>query len=124
MKKILILEDHKFYIKEIIDELQDQGYTIDHATRYQQAEELIQKNTYDFAILDVILQNGKTGLHFAEKYSSKINKITFLTGCVDDVTLDAITRTPHASMMKGPTIWDTLEEFLAGGVPKIAFTTV
>ena len=74
---------------------------------------------WDFGLIDIILQNGKTGLLFTEKYSHRIKKIMYVTGCVDEPTIDAMNNSPHASASKAVVIWETLERFLHGETPKI-----
>jgi DNA-binding response OmpR family regulator len=75
-KSIFFLEDHAFYANAIIPRLKKQGYNIIHCLTYKDAEDAMAKSgAYDFAILDVVLTNGKTGIHFAEKYGKRFKKI-------------------------------------------------
>jgi len=90
--KILYLEDHAFFGDSVRDILLTDfpEHKIDYATSYSNAESLMRDNNYDISILDVILQNGKTGIHFAEKYSHTLGNILFVTGCKDELTLKAL----------------------------------
>jgi DNA-binding response OmpR family regulator len=119
MKKILLCDDHTFYCQDIIEYLREINYEVHYVPTYKQADALLQTNSYDFSLLDIILQNGKTGFNLAEKYENKLGKIMFITGCVDRSTLEILQNSKHASASKGIVIWETLNIFLAGGTPKI-----
>lgn len=90
--KILYLEDHAFFGDSVIDILLTDfpEHSIDYATSYASAEILMRNNKYDISILDVVLQNGKTGIHFAENYTVALGKVLFITGCKDELTLKAL----------------------------------
>ena len=90
--KILYLEDHAFFGDSIRDILKEDfpQHEIYYATNYANAEAMMRDNKYDISILDVVLQNGKTGIHFAEKYTKFLGKILFVTGCKDEPTIKAL----------------------------------
>ena len=90
--KILYLEDHVFYGDEMYKTLHKElsNHTVDYATNYAQAESFMIEKSYDISLLDVILQNGRTGIHFAEQYQQKLGRILFITGCKDEPTLEAL----------------------------------
>jgi len=117
--KILIVDDHTFFVKEILEELHENRHDVHYAKNYYEAERMINENTkFDISLLDVILQNGKTGIHLAEKYGEKLGRIMFVTGCIDDTTMTAI-GTKYASASKIRSIWGPLKEFMNGGRPSI-----
>jgi CheY-like chemotaxis protein len=88
--KILICDDHQFYIKEIIEQLKEDGHDVHYAKNYYEAEQIINSSIpFDVSFLDIILQNGRTGIHLAEKYSSNLGRIMFVTGCTDETTIKA-----------------------------------
>jgi DNA-binding response OmpR family regulator len=112
-QKIFILEDHAFYANVLIPKLRKQGYVVSHYLTYKSAEEAVSNGeTFDFAILDVVLTNGKTGIHFAEKYGNKFNKILFVTGCRDIQTIETLINKKWNSVSKQYEIWDDLKDFL------------
>lgn len=116
--KILIVDDHTFYVKELQEKLKEDGYEVLYAKNYIEAESLIMNNTFDASFLDIILQNGKTGIHLAEKYGKKLGRIMFVTGCTDETTIRTISN-KYASASKMTSIWVPLATFLNGGKPSI-----
>lgn len=110
--KILYLEDHEFFASEIIEYInEDTPHDIYYAKTYQEAEKLLEEHkNFDASILDVILQNGKTGLLLAETYETKLGDIMFVTGCTDNITLNAISK--YEYIAKIDIIWDKLNKFL------------
>jgi DNA-binding NtrC family response regulator len=112
-QKIFILEDHMFYANVLIPKLRKQGYIVSHYPTYKSAEEAVSNGeTFDFGILDVVLTNGKTGIHFAEKYGSKFKKILFVTGCRDIQTIETLLSKNWNSVSKQYEIWGDLKDFL------------
>jgi DNA-binding response OmpR family regulator len=112
MKKVLFLDDHAFWSGEIIEYLRDdKGLEVHAAQSYSEAEALLKKEGhFDMSILDVILQNGKTGLLLAENYKSQLGRIIFITGCNDQSTKIALENYEHVHKLDN--IWDTLENFI------------
>lgn len=110
--KILYLEDHAFFGDSIIAILKKDfpQHTYDYATSYIQAVEMMKNNKYDVSILDVILQNGKTGIHFAENYTKDLGHILFVTGCKDDLTLKALEKYNHVA--KDITVLSDIKSFI------------
>jgi response regulator RpfG family c-di-GMP phosphodiesterase len=112
-KKIFYLEDHAFYANVIIPKLRKQGYEVVHCLNYKSAEEAVANGEkFDFALLDVVLTNGKTGIHFAEKHGDKFGKMLFITGCRDIQTLETLLNKDWNSVSKQYEIWDDLKDFL------------
>lgn len=112
MKKILFLDDHSFWSQEIVEYLKEEkGLDVHYAQSYNEAQAIMKKDkSFDMAILDVILQNGKTGIHFAEEHKEKLGDIIFITGCNDEFTLNALKSYKHASKLDN--VWPTLDKFI------------
>jgi len=113
MKKVLFLDDHAFWSDEIIEYLRDdKGLEVHYAQSYNDACKLVEKEKhFDMSILDVILQNGKTGILFAETFKKdKLGNIIFITGCNDQTTTAALGKYQHAHKMDN--IWETLDNFI------------
>lgn len=107
--KVLYLEDHEFFSVDIIEYVQECGHDVYYAKTYAEAEKLIQDHkNFDAAIVDVILQNGKTGIHFVSKHEGSLGEVMFLTGCVDQATLDKLSKWRVAS--KRDIIWEKLDD--------------
>ena len=118
--KILLLEDHAFYGDEIYEALCDAGHEVFYARNYKQGVEGVSKTKFDCSVLDIILQNGNTGLSFAKDFEDRLGRVFFVTGCEDSATLEAITNNPkYASATKGYNVYRSLKEFLDGGTPTI-----
>ena len=119
--KILILDDHSFYANEINEYLTEMGYKVFFAKNYHDGELITRKyGPFDISLLDVILQNGKTGIGFANINEDKLGRIMFITGCNDKTTVEAITNnTRYASASKQNNIWKPLKAFLNGATPKM-----
>jgi len=112
-QSIFLLEDHAFYANVIIPKLRKQGYLVTHCLNYKCAEEVMSSGQkFDFALLDVVLTNGKTGIHFAEKYGNRFNKILFVTGCRDIQTIETLLNKNWNSVSKQYEIWSDLRDFL------------
>jgi DNA-binding response OmpR family regulator len=115
--KILLLEDHTFFAKEIMDYIKmfiDQGnFTLHYASTYKEAEYLIGANqTFDYAILDVQLQNGRNGIEFADKNKNNIGKIMFITGCIEPEVLFTLEAKKYQYISKQSLLWVPLKKFL------------
>jgi DNA-binding NarL/FixJ family response regulator len=109
---ILYLEDHNFFgdsINQILKEDYPE-HNIFYATTYAQAEEFMRKHSFKISILDVVLQNGKTGIHFVEKYSSSLGGILFVTGCKDESTLKALEKYNHIE--KNIEVLNNIKQFI------------
>lgn len=116
--KVFYLEDHEFYAEDVIALLQKEGHDVVYASSYKECLDILENETFDCAILDVILQNGKTGLQLAEDYGDKLGRIMFLTGCVDKATIDTVvSRYPSANKLFNSV--GKIREFLKGGKPTI-----
>lgn len=109
--KVFYLEDHVFFSEDILEYLKELDHEVFYAKTYNEAVQLIEEHkNFDVSLIDVILQNGKTGIHFVTKYEGSLGKIMFLTGCVDQPTLDKLSKWEVAN--KRDTIWDKLDKLL------------
>ena len=88
--KVLLLEDHMFCAEMMCDLFKDRKIEIIHASNYNAGIKAWEKEEFDFAILDILLQNGRTGLEFYHQIMKESIPIFFLTGCIDDITLDQV----------------------------------
>lgn len=118
-KRVLLVEDHSFFSNEVKEFLEEECDTsVSTATSFLEAVKIIKKSRpFDFSFLDILLQNGKTGVDLVEKYKEKLGRVMFITGCIDETVLNKIKE--HASVSKMTEIWPKLEEFISGGKPKI-----
>lgn len=116
---VLLVEDHSYFASEIRDYLEsDCGYSVVYATDFADACRAIKRYApFKFSFLDILLQNGKTGVDLVERYKSELGRVMFITGCVDETILNKIAE--YASASKLQEIWPLLEEFLEGGMPRI-----
>jgi DNA-binding NtrC family response regulator len=82
---ILVVEDDKFAMENILLSLEPEGYIVDTAVSAYQAEKLIEKSVYDILITDVKLP-GIDGITFAEKCKTKFPniKVIVITGFADE----------------------------------------
>lgn len=112
MKKVLFLDDHAFWCGEIIEYLRDdKGLEVHYAQSYNEAVALMKREKhFDMSILDVILQNGKTGLLFAEQFKEHLGNIIFITGCNDQTTKTALESYNHVHKLDN--IWEALDAFI------------
>jgi CheY-like chemotaxis protein len=112
MKKVLFLDDHTFWSVEIIEYLRDdKGLEVHYAQSYNEAVAIMKKEkSFDMSILDVILQNGKTGLLFAETFKENLGNIIFITGCNDQTTNTALESYNHVHKLDN--VWEALDAFI------------
>jgi DNA-binding NarL/FixJ family response regulator len=112
--KILILEDHTFFASDLLEYFDEEtDYEIVYVRSYKEAVKALEKHKkFDYSILDVILQNGKTGLDIAYSYKNNTGKVMFLTGCCDASTLSTLQDFIVVSKLE--VIWPKLEAFFRG----------
>lgn len=118
-EKVLLVEDHAFFAGEVAEYLdEERNFNVVTAKTFEDAVRQIKKNgPFAYSFLDILLQNGKTGVDLAETYKKELGRIMFVTGCVDETILSKISQ--YASASKLSEIWQKLEDFLEGGKPKI-----
>ncbi|MDI9216335.1 response regulator transcription factor, partial [Clostridium tertium] len=73
MSKILVAEDEKQISKVMKLYLEKEGYEVTLANDGKVAEDLIENNTYDLVILDIMMPN-KDGWYLLKKVKSLNNK--------------------------------------------------
>ena len=104
--RILYLEDHLFFARGILEYLErDLHADITYVKSWKEVKAVLDSGeSFDFSLLDVLLQNGKTGVHVAEasEWKKQLGNILFITGCTDDITLQAIKNFCSVSKMKSP----------------------
>ncbi|MCS7317589.1 MAG: hypothetical protein NZZ41_04660 [Candidatus Dojkabacteria bacterium] len=91
--RFLILDDHEFYCRDLIEYITLAKQEVYFAKNFREGVEIMEKNpslVFDVSFIDIILNNGKTGLHFISRYESRLGKIIILTGCIDDNTLETV----------------------------------
>jgi DNA-binding NarL/FixJ family response regulator len=120
--KLLLLEDHNFFASELVEYFSEETkFELVYAKSYKEAVAAIETHGYfDYSILDVILQNGKTGIDVAKTYAPKLGKIMFLTGCTDQATLGALR--DYIVVSKLEVIWPKLELFFSDKLKPLAAT--
>lgn len=109
---ILYLEDHAFFGDSVYEILNEdcKEHHIDYATGYDQAEALMATKKYDISLLDVILKNGKTGIHFVEKFKPNLGNILFVTGCKDEPTIKTLEKYNYTN--KDIKVLQVIKEFI------------
>ena len=116
--KIFYLEDHGFYAVDIIKFLKMKGHEVVWCDNYYDSINILEENKFDCSILDIILQNGKTGLQLASEHKQNLGRVMFLTGCVDKSTLDNVVSL-YPTANKIIRSLEKVNEFINGGYPKI-----
>lgn len=110
--RFFILDDHEFYCNDIIDYLKEKGQEVFFAQTYQDACKIISKiDRIDVSFIDIILNNGKTGLHFLSLWEYKLGTVFILTGCVDAHTLDKVKK--WKVIQKADNILDIIDEIIS-----------
>lgn len=100
-KKIFYLEDHEFFANTIIEPLEMDYGEIYYAKNYKEAESIIKKHgPFTHSIIDVYLQNGKTGILFVEKNKEFLGKFVFVTGSKDVGTIKTLHSRGYYSISK------------------------
>lgn len=112
--RFFILDDHEFYCQDIIEYLKEKGQEVFYAKTYKEANELISTlDKIDVSFIDIILNNGKTGLHFLSLWEYKLGNIFILTGCVDANTLDKVKK--WKVIQKADNILNIIDEIISQG---------
>lgn len=101
--KIVIIEDQEIWLKTLQLYLNDFGFeVIAHAASTGDAINIISKNDYDIALLDINLKDNNSGIELGKMLSTIYNKpFIFITGSQDSHTLEqAVKAKPSAYLMK------------------------
>lgn len=101
--KIMIVEDEMITAESIKDMLEDLGYdVVGICMRAETALDAILSEEPDFALLDINLKGGKTGIWLAEQLHQKFDiPYVFLTSYGDKATIEQATATnPYGYLLK------------------------
>jgi hypothetical protein len=110
--KVFYLEDHSFFADTIIEVLKEYIDDIDiyYCKSYAEAEKTMKKyGPFTHSIIDVFLQNGKTGILFVEKHFDLLGKTVFVTGSKDRGTIETLNNKNYNSISK---IYQSAEEVM------------
>jgi DNA-binding NtrC family response regulator len=116
---ILLVEDHGFFGNEINEYFLRQKHTVAYASNYLDAVAKIKASApFDFCFIDVLLQNGRTGIDIVNEFEPKLGRIMFITGCIDEDILKRISK--YSSATKRQEIWPKIEKFMDGETVRIS----
>ena len=101
--KIFIVDDDEFSLENISLSLSSEKYEITQTGSSEEALDLLQKNDYDIAILDLKLQ-GMSGLDIIEKVkdNKKLTKYILITGYSEEEAFIKATRIGVNDILKKP----------------------
>lgn len=114
MLKLLIVEDHKSQLEEMVEALEGQGYTIFHALTGKEAITIIQEQKPELLILDLYLEDmsGLRVLREAKENNPKACVI-ILTGFNHQSTKEKAHRMGADYFLIKPIPLATLKEYVA-----------
>ena len=116
---ILLVEDHNFFGDEINEYLLAKKHTVAYASTYLDAIAKIKASApFDFCFIDVLLQNGRTGIDIVNEFEPKLGRIMFITGCINEGILKRIEN--YCSATKREVIWPKIEKFMNGEMVRIS----
>lgn len=116
---ILLVEDHGFFGDEINEYFLEKKHTVAYASNYVDAVAKIKTSApFDFCFIDVLLQNGRTGIDIVNEFESKLGRIMFITGCINEDILKRIDK--YCSATKRQVIWPKIEKFMNGETVRIS----
>lgn len=110
MAKILIVEDEVLIANHIKINLEKSGYfCCGHATSYEEAVELVEKEKPDLLLLDIRLYGSKTGIDLAQFINTYYQiPFIYLTSHFEKTTLEEARNTRPAGYLTKPYQPDTL----------------
>lgn len=89
MNRILLVEDDSAIVKNLVDILQREGFSVDTATGQSDAMELLEKERYDLCLLDISLKEGN-GFAVCRAIKDKDDTpVIFLTASGDEYSVVA-----------------------------------
>ena len=86
MIKILLVEDDKEIISSLCDFLKNEGFCVNFATGQKKATELIEKQSFDIALVDISLADGN-GFSVCACAKEKSLPVIFLTASGDEYSV-------------------------------------
>lgn len=91
MAKVLVVDDEQDLCEILQFNLSRQGYAVDVAYSAEEAEGLMQTQTYDLVLLDVMME-GKSGFELAEimKHDEKLTSIPIIFCTAKDTEQDTL----------------------------------
>lgn len=110
MIKILIVEDELIIAEDLSNSLRKMGYeVIGIAMDFEEAIEIIEKNTPDLLLLDINLGSSKDGIQLAEELNKKYQiAIIFTTSYADSATLERAKKTNPINYLVKPFLQEQL----------------
>ncbi|WP_346882196.1 response regulator transcription factor [uncultured Algibacter sp.] len=80
MKKLnlLLLEDNDDEANELIATLQNNGYVVNRANNIRKLQNIIERESFDFIILDIMIDGKPDGIAFAQKLNEEGIDIPFI----------------------------------------------
>ena len=89
MNRILLVEDDNAIVKNLVDILQREGFSVDTASGQVDAMELVEKERYDLCLLDISLKEGN-GFAVCRAIKDKEDTpVIFLTASGDEYSVVA-----------------------------------
>ena len=89
MNRILLVEDDNAIVKNLVDILQREGFSVDTASGQGDAMELVEKERYDLCLLDISLKEGN-GFAVCRAIKDKEDTpVIFLTASGDEYSVVA-----------------------------------
>lgn len=110
MIKIGIVEDEVLIADSLSRNLSKHGYTVvPYAINYEEAIEMIDSHSPDLLILDINLEEEKSGIHVAQYIQSKGGiPFIYLTSHLDSKTLDFAKETSPSGYLTKPFHFESL----------------
>lgn len=87
MSRILLLEDDEALAAGLLYTLKDEGFEVVHSSCVKEALEVLHKESFDMALLDITLPDGSGYDVCREIRSSNAMPVVFLTACDDEVNV-------------------------------------
>lgn len=87
MKRIFLVEDDKALAKNLIRLLESENFVVMHATTQKEAIQLLDKNKFDLALVDILLPDGSGFIIFTEIKQKQDMPIIFLTAVDDEASV-------------------------------------
>ena len=108
--KILVVEDEIIIADNLCDSLDQMGYeSLEPASTYSEALEMISEEIPDLAILDIQLAGKKSGIDLGEKINAEFDfPFVFLTSNSDKMTFTEAKRANPSAFLVKPFVKDEL----------------